>query len=267
MPIRKGYADTDQGQLHYRCTSISQPTRLPVVFLHKSASSSRMFEALMTGLHPQYASCALDTPGFGESFDPPEVSGLDYYAELFFQALDRLGIERFHLAGHHTGACIAVLMAAQRPGRVASLALMGPAILTPEEREGFRQHYSAPFNAPRADGQHLQLTWDYLARMGVGDSLELHQREVLDHLRAWKGRTQAYTAVWDQDLRDAFMNLACPILATCAPDDVLWPYFQRLGQWRPDIECVRTLGANFEPDIDASGTLAALKGFLERLDP
>lgn len=267
MPVRNGYTDTDHGQIHYRSTALPHSQRLPVVFLHKSASSSRMFEALMRGLASEHATFALDTPGFGNSFDPPEVTHLGYYVEVFFQALDSLGIQRFHLVGHHTGACVGVQMAAQQPRRVASLTLMGPAILTAEERETFRQHYSTPFNAPRADGSHLQLTWDYLARMGVGDSLELHQREVLDHLRAWQGRTQAYNAVWDQDLCKMFMSIACPMLATCATDDVLWPYFQRTADWRPDIKCAVTLGANFEPDIDADGTLAALQSFLKGVDP
>lgn len=266
MSIRKGYVDTRQGQIHYRYSHAPHARKLPVVFLHKSASSSQMFEALMNGLHLEHPTYALDTPGFGNSFDPPRVSGLGYYVSVFLQALDNLGVEHFHLVGHHTGACVGVQMAAEYPERIASLALMGPAILTPQERESFRQHYSTPFNAPTHDGRHLQLTWDYLARMGVGDSLELHQREVLDHLRAWRGRTQAYTAVWDQDLREMFAAITCPILATCATDDVLWPYFERLGEQRRDVECVRTLGANFEPDIDAEGTLAALGSFLMRCD-
>lgn len=35
--------------------------------------------------------------------------------------------------------------------------------------------------------------------MGVGENLELFQREVIDHIRAWKGRNQIYGAIWDQD--------------------------------------------------------------------
>jgi hypothetical protein len=54
------------------------------------------------------------------------------------------------------------------------------------------------------DGSHLLKTWDYLRAMGVGEDLELFQREAIDHIRAWKGRNQIYGAIWDQDKEGYF---------------------------------------------------------------
>jgi pimeloyl-ACP methyl ester carboxylesterase len=261
MKIKKAYVDTREGQIHYRHVTLPDRPTLPVVYLHKSASSSQMFEALMLNLADRYNGYALDNPGFGNSYDPESAPDVAYYVNVLLEAIDAIGLSRFHLVGHHTGACFAVQMAAQFAPRVASLTMMGPALLSADEREAFRKHYSTPFNQPVTDGAHLLLTWDYLKRMGVGSSLRLHQREFLDHCRAWQGRCQAYKTVWDQDFQGLFMQVQCPMLVTCAEDDVLWPFFQRARQLRPHISSAVTRGANFAPDIDSVANARALAAF------
>lgn len=79
------------------------------------------------GGHP---SIAMDTPGFGQSDPPPRPApGLGWYATRVRDLLDALGIQRAHLAGHHTGAMIACEVAAAFPERVASLAPVGCVVL------------------------------------------------------------------------------------------------------------------------------------------
>lgn len=265
MSIRYAYTDTRHGQIHYRYWRNEQSNELPVVYLHKSASSSAMFQTLIEGLADCFSGYALDTPGFGNSYDPDVVLGTRYYIDALIEALDNIGVQRFHLVGHHTGACLGVEMAVHFPQRVASLVMIGPAILSANERMRFRADYSSAFNQPVADGQHLQLTWDYLKRMGVGDGLALHQREFLDHCRAWKGRVQAYNAIWDQDCLGLFQQVTCPMLATCAEDDVLWPYFARVNQLRPQVRCVVTAGGNFEPDRDTTFHIQILRDFYDQV--
>ena len=65
--IRKAYVETPDGQIHYR---VKEGSGTPIVCFHQTASSSAMFERFMAaypGPEPVYA---LDTPGFGGSFDP-----------------------------------------------------------------------------------------------------------------------------------------------------------------------------------------------------
>ncbi len=57
------------------------------------------------------------------------------------------------------------------------------------------------------------------------------------------------------------------MLLLCARDDVLWPYFERAQGLRPAAVAVELWGANFEPDLDAPGTVAAIEGFLAGLKP
>lgn len=260
--IIKNYIDVSGGQLHYRITEGHD--EVPVIMIHKSASSSLMFEGLMVELAPDYKCLAFDIPGFGGSFDPELVQDIGFYVDTFYEAITKLGIVSAHLVGHHTGACICTEMAVKYPGFAKSLVLMGPPVLEKSEREKFKESYCAPFNKPVKDGSHLMLTWEYLSRMGVGDCVNLHQREFLDHARAWKGRNQAYSVVWEQDFKDLYLKVACPILITCAEDDVLWPYFERAQSLRPDASVLVTKGANFEPDIDMTPHIEPMKVLFQR---
>lgn len=150
MQTRKAYADAPHGQIHYRHLHAPASTHLPVVYLHKSASSSQMFEALMLSLGDTFSGYALDNPGFGHSYEPICTPDIGYYVDALLAALDDIGLPRFHLVGHHTGTCLAVEMATRYPARVHTVTMMGPAILTAQEREAFRARYSTLSTCRRA---------------------------------------------------------------------------------------------------------------------
>ena len=261
--IRKAYADCSAGQIHYRYLDQGQGT-LPIVWLHQTASSSAMYTGVIERLAGSVAMYALDTPGFGGSFDPQGMPDMPQFASWLVEALDDLGITACHLFGHHTGACLVAEIAVRHPERVASAMMVGPVPLSAEEREEFRQHFSTPMS-PDADGAYLKQTWDYLETLGAHHELDLQHRELLDTARAYMGRYQAYSAVWDQDFNALFAQIRCPILLMCAEDDVLWPYFARAQAQRPDATAVTIKGANFEPDLDPDGVANAVRNFL-RLD-
>ena len=72
-----------------------------------------------------------DQPGFGGSYRPTEAdlderSITQITVDTLFQALDQLGLERFHLLGNSLGGAAALAMAQTRPDRVAGLVLMAP---------------------------------------------------------------------------------------------------------------------------------------------
>jgi len=259
--IRKAYVDTSGGQIHAHMAGEGDTT---VVFLQQTASSGRMFYKVMEHLAGGRRMIALDTPGFGGSFDPEGMPSLPDYTDWIAEAIEGLGLTNVHLVGHHTGVCIAAELAV-RHDWVASVAMMGPVVLTSDERDEFRQHFGTPF-APTADGSYLLATWNYLAGLGANSDLELHHREMVDTLRAYYGRFQAYSAVWDQDFAALYQQIRQPIAIMCAPEDVLWPYFDRAKQARPDARAFELRGANFEPDQDAEGCVAALTSFWNALN-
>ena len=77
-------------------------------------------------------------------------------------------------------------------------------------------------------------------------------------------RNQAYSAVWNQEFNDAYREVRCPLHILCATDDVLYPFFSRAREIRPDAVAVELpAGSNFEPDLDPDGIAEALRSFLD----
>lgn len=93
------------------------------------------------------------------------------------------------------------------------------------------------------------------------------QRDGLDHIRAWRGRNQAYAAVWNYDCIAGFQNVNCPVMAVCAKDDVLWPYFPRVQEAKPTTKVEEVTGANHTPDRDPEGAGKWLREFILSNDP
>jgi pimeloyl-ACP methyl ester carboxylesterase len=264
ISIKKAYADTSYGQVHYRYVrpDLLGVEKIPVVMFHKSASSSASYEALMGKLVSEGYPCyALDMPGFGGSFDPTpaaidEISakGTRWYVEVFISALRTMGVlgdtARIHLIGHHSGASLAPELATMYRGSVQTITLIGTAVMGESERAEMKEKYFAPFNKPSQDGSHLLKTWEYLGKMGIGSDIGIYQREAVDHIRAWKGRNQIYGAIWEQDLGAYLDRLECPVMFVCARDDVLWEYQERAKErWKSAVyaECQ---GSNFSLDLD-----------------
>lgn len=258
---RKSYVEVLAGQIHYRKRS---GTGVPIVCFHQTASSSVMFEAFMDAYNGPQPIYALDTPGFGGSYDPEDQPSMAGYADSLIEAIDVLGINRAHLFGHHTGACLAVEIAARYPTRCESLAMIGPVVITPEEAGVFKQVYPKDF-APRADGSHLKAMWDYVAEIGGDSSPELHHREFVDTARAWKGHIKVYSEIWDQDFSGLFKQVQCPLLIMCSPNDVLWSLFDRAKAMRPDARAVELGGSNFQPDEVPQATADALQSFIAEI--
>ncbi len=259
--IKKGYADCLAGQIHYAWRN---GTGTPLVCFHQTASASTSYYRLMAEgsiANPIYA---LDTPGFGGSFDPEGMPDFENYADWLFEALAVLGIGEFYCLGHHTGAGICVALSSSKPEAVKGMVLIGPYPLTAEEREEFRQHFSKPI-APTEDGSYLDNTWRYLTDLGAAGDLDLHHRELLNHVRAHQGRYQAYSAVWDYDFAEPYQSAACPILLMTAEEDVLYPYLKRAQEMQPAARVVPVTGANFEPDRDPAAIAKAVANFIAEI--
>jgi pimeloyl-ACP methyl ester carboxylesterase len=295
MQVQKAYVTTPHGQLHYRHAIPSTPSKLTtLIFLHKSASSSASMMKLMSHFSSLGHACyAPDMPGFGASFDPSPAAieditqeGISWYCDLYAQVFRDLGIWNeqpgVHILGHHSGAALAPKLAVMFPAIVRSICLVGPTVVNEVERIAMRDRFLVPFNTPEPSGGHLTKTWDYLGRMGVTSAgacsspptscteadLELWQREVLDHLRAWKGRMQIYGAVWAVDSETIFKQVGCPIMALCAKDDVLYEHLDNVKKVRDDDDSVvvGTIGgANFSIDRDVEGLISYWTPFLDDL--
>lgn len=264
MTIRKAYVDLPDGQLHYR--SVTGGPGMPLVLFHRAPSSSLSFEKMMTAMTGERSMYAFDTPGYGQSFDPKGMPNIFAYRDWMMQAIDVLGLERFHIFGHHTGTHFGTEMAAAHPGRVLSLMLNGIAYLTTEEREQQRAAMSPPQD-PEPDGAYAVALWDLLTRMAKQFDAETLHQDFVGALRSRKGRQQTFNAVWDQDYPAALAQVTCPILATTAEDDLFAAYLDRIGKAHPTAKTV-VLGPAviWSPELDTERLVAEVRDFMNEVE-
>ena len=256
--VRKRYVDLADGQIHVWERSGLSPA---IVFLHQTASSGSSFAEVMAKINVPNRLIAIDTPGFGGSFDPKGWPSMAKYAAWAMATLDRMKVRRFHLFGHHTGASLATEIAWQYPKRVASVMMLGPVPMTPEERRKFRGAYDGPI-APKPDGSHFIVNWNYCHKHNPNGDLEIIHEEVVNMARAWKGRPQAYRAVSFHDSMARLAKLKSPILLMTSPEDFFYPLFDSVRALRPDAKVAIVGGENLPPQSDPKGVAKGIAKFV-----
>ena len=207
---RRGYVDTSWGQIHYR----ERGTGEPVLLLHQTPSSSSMWERVMHTFPDGYRLVAPDTPGFGCSDAPavPDASGLAWYAEQVVAVMDRLGIERASLVGHHTGAMIATELAAASPDRVDKLVLIGMlAFRTTLQRHWWLNQVKRW--QPDARGEFLETSaLPFLRSVITRDDPKQFLDSLVSYLQAGPNYWWAYDAVFAYDTLARAPNVEAPTL-------------------------------------------------------
>src|SRR6201985_2324054 len=105
-----------------------------LVMLHgggPGASGVSNYHQNLPALTQQFRVVLPDQPGFGGSYRPSEddldaASITEIAVGALFEALDELGIDRFHLLGNSLGGAAAIAMAQTQPQRITGLVLMAP---------------------------------------------------------------------------------------------------------------------------------------------
>jgi 2-hydroxy-6-oxonona-2,4-dienedioate hydrolase/4,5:9,10-diseco-3-hydroxy-5,9,17-trioxoandrosta-1(10),2-diene-4-oate hydrolase len=138
-------------RVHYHEAG-SGPT---VVCIHGGAPGAYgwgNFGRNMDALAGHFRTLIVDLPGYGKS-DKPAVTGGRYgfYARVFRDMFDALGIEKAHVVGLATGGAAAIKMAIDYPERIDRLVLCssagGLALFQPSPSEGQKvisQYYAPP---------------------------------------------------------------------------------------------------------------------------
>jgi pimeloyl-ACP methyl ester carboxylesterase len=104
----------------------------PLLLLHGFGASTLIWEAVIDGLARHRRVVAIDLNGFGWSERPLDRTSytLEGQERLVLAVADRLGFERFDLAGHSYGGAISIFLASRHPARVRSLLLVDAAMPT-----------------------------------------------------------------------------------------------------------------------------------------
>ena len=208
--MKKGYVDTAFGQIHY----YAEGTGGPLLFLfHETALSGNEFEKTLPYLARHCRAVAFDTPGYGMSDPPQGLLTMVEICERLAAAIDSFGEGPCALAGAHTGASIALDLAADNLShRATHLVLTGISLINKEmlrasiKKVGGRQI--------QRDGSHLMDGWnDRIERWGKAkniDDLDMVQWGLVEGLRVFERSSWAFHAVLGQDSEGALKKLACP---------------------------------------------------------
>jgi len=285
LVIRRGFADTPDGQVHYReagpgpaaAGAVAPP---PLVMLHPSPGSARMLEPLIGALAAGRRVVATDTLGNGDSAPPPGAGAdvpLPRFAEAHLAALDALGIARFDLYGSHTGANIACEIAIRHPGRVRRLILDGISLYTAEERADMLANYALPVR-PDLHGSQFNFVWHFVRdvflfwpwykrdaahrrAIGLPDAESLHDK-VVEVLKAARTYHIPYRAALGYEKEARLPLVAVPTLLACARTDMFMEYLDRVAALMPQAERAVTEGTGSAAALAATAALFA--AFLDR---
>jgi pimeloyl-ACP methyl ester carboxylesterase len=221
--LRRQYLDCAFGQLHVRVAHPRDGRLLgapPLVLLHQSPLSGRMYDRILPLLADRRLAIAVDTPGYGESDRPAERPALDAYGDTIVDAIrDAFGAP-VDLFGYHTGAAIAVDIAARRPDDVRRLVLIAVPYFDARRRIELLQQFERK-NGYADDGSHLLPLWTGTFRARPpGQSLDDVARLVAEKQRAGRHGEWALAAAMAVDMGPALARVRAATLVM-APHDGL----------------------------------------------
>jgi pimeloyl-ACP methyl ester carboxylesterase len=201
------------GQVH--CVVAGDGPGPPLLLLHQTPRSIDEFREVIPLLVASRRVIAVDTPGYGCSDRVADQPTVEEYAHAMLQVLDLLGVNRVVVVGHHTGAVIAVELAARAPQRVERVVLSGPVYTDAAGRaelSGFFRQWRVA-----ADGSHLLEKWRKMYEWLPQP--DLVQRFVVDLFAAGEASEQGHFAVAEYRMEDRLPRVRCPALLLYASRD------------------------------------------------
>lgn len=207
--MKRAYVDIRDGQIHY----VFEGSGEPLILLHHAGSSSVEFEKVIPLLSPRFKVLAVDMIGRGNSDHPKSDPLIDDYARVLLDFMNALNVDKANIVGNHTGADVAIKVAALHPERVKKLALYGILCRDRESREPLdKEELRRPYPM-QPDGAHIQKVWQSETRFSSDAiSLESLTKLVAESLRAYKGASADHRACHYNDVRLELPSIHCPTL-------------------------------------------------------
>lgn len=224
MPkLRKEYVDGPEGQVHVLRGGEPGSGARPLLCLHLSPGSGRMYGDLLLEMARDRFALAPDTPGYGASDPPASPPDISTYARTMLCLLDHYGLEEVDVLGYHTGSKIAVELALVAPARVHSLVLVSAPRYTDEELRLQAEKLAVP-RVLDPEGSHLVRQFRELVRWcPEGTPLDLIQREFGEQQRAEERAHWGYQAAFAYQHADHLPQVSQSVLLLCPEDDLETP--------------------------------------------
>jgi len=213
--VRRAFFDAPEGQIHYR-TAGSGPA---VLLLHQTPRSSDEYRDVLPILAPDFRVLAMDTVGYGDSYKPVRPCGIEDYARGALALLDGLGLRSAAVVGHHTGAVIAIELAASHPERVQRLVLSASPFIDAAERARRQGRAVVDHVTEQMDGSHLVELWRGRQAFYPAGRTDLLARFLADALKAGEKIREGHEACSAYRMEGALDRIRCPTLVVCGTED------------------------------------------------
>jgi pimeloyl-ACP methyl ester carboxylesterase len=241
--MERHFVKTSLGQVHV--VEAGQGAGPPVVLMHQTPRSTDEFAEVISLVAMRHRVLAVDNPGYGCSDHPGEQPSVEQYCGIILEVLDHFGTERAHLVGHHTGAILAVEIAAARPERVEKIVLSGPVYMDEESRRELRKVFVQWHVQP--DGSHLMEKWEKFSEWT--EAPELVNRIVVDLLRAGETSEFGHFAIAEYHMESRLPRVQAPALLVFGANDPFGysPKSRIFAETLPDCREVLLEGGVFLP--------------------
>jgi pimeloyl-ACP methyl ester carboxylesterase len=207
--IERRFVATPRARIHIATAGEGRP----ILLLHQTPRSWDEYRDVLPRLGRHYRAIAMDTVGFGDSDALPLTeNSIEAWSACAFDLLDALGLSQAAVIGHHTGAAIAIEMAAARPGRISAMALSAPPYVD-AERRARRATKPVIDDAPRgADGKHLLALWQMRRPDYPTGDHDLLDRFTIDALKAGPLAAEGHRVVGRYGMEARLPLVQCPVL-------------------------------------------------------
>lgn len=259
--VHRAFVETRFGRIHIACNGVG----FPVLMLHQTPRSWDEYRDVLPILGRDYRAIAMDTVGFGDSQALPAAqNSIEDWAAAAFELLDALDIPRAVIVGHHTGAVIALEMAASRPDRVAALGLSSMPLVDAARRASHHGKCVIDDVEHRPNGEHLTELWQRRKPFYPEGNVDLLERFMVDALKAGPLAVQGHQVVNRYRMESRLALIGCPTLVIAATADPhACPVATRVAQAIPGSTLIEVEGGMVPlPDQMPQQFAAVLKGFL-----
>lgn len=219
--VRRSYAECRYGQIHVWTAYPSGggfDERTPVICLHHSGGSGRLFAPMLRELGQERSLYAPDLPGHGSSDNPSGKASVVDLAAALGDFLDGLRLRTVDLFGYQVGSLLAAELAISRPQQVRRVMLWGVPAFAAHERAALLQNAAAP--GTRDDGTDVAAEWQKaLQRRGPGEPIAAVAEDFGDRLRAGTNGLRALNAAVDYAVSERLPLVRQPTLVLRLRDE------------------------------------------------
>ena len=237
------------------------PADAPAVVLSNSLGATRaMWDAQVPALAERFRVITYDTRGHGDSPVPDGPYALDDLVDDVVALLDRLGVERAHVAGLSLGGMTGMRLAAREPARVDRLVLLCTSALL-----GPRQNWLDRARTARTEGTAALAPvvvgrW-FTPEFAAAEPATVSRMQAMIASQPGEGYAGCCEAIADMDLRADLPTITAPTLVIGGWQDPATPpeHQQAIADAIPGAELLTVSPgahlANVEQALQVTGAL------------